>query len=197
MIRLPRQEFTIIVLSVLVSLASCTMRSNPGPSASETKAAREAKKQKGQEYLRLCEETRYVPLQERNAKGPVYLVQTIEAYAPEFSFYMTINGWPEAVPKTPADAKNILCIIPDKNTKQVDSCVYEAGLTIPVYSRTTLVTLIELESHQKIGQTEFVHIPECPREYLIPQGPAQYRELRGGKPTDKEVIDWAKKRWSP
>jgi hypothetical protein len=110
---------------------------------------------------------------------------------------MTIDGWPEAVPKTPADAKNIICIIPDNNTKPVNSCLYEGIRSIPVYSRTTLVTLIELESHQKIGQTEFLHIPECPRSLETPQGPAEHRELRGGKATDEEVIDWAKKRWSP
>jgi len=195
MIRLPRQDLALI-LSVSVSLASCTMPSKPSPTASETEAARAAKKQKGQEYLRLCEESRTGPLQERNAKGPVYLVQTIDANAPEFSFYMTTNGWPEAVPKTPADAKNILCIIPDKNSKQVESCVYEAGMTIPVYSRSTLVTLIDLDSHEKIGQTEFVQTPPCPREYRM-STEDQFKELRGGRPTDAEVIDWAKKRWSP
>jgi hypothetical protein len=197
MIRLPRQQLAMTVLSVLVSLASCTMPSRRGPTASETEALRAAKKQKGLEYLRLCEESRTSPLQQRNAKGPVYLVQTIKAYDPEGSFYMTMNGWPEAVPKTPADAKNILCIIPDEKTKQVESCLYEGMRSIPVYSRTTLVTLIELESHQKIGQTEFVHIPECPENIEVPQGPAVDRELRGGQATNEEVIDWAKKRWSP
>ena len=113
---------------------------------------------------------------------------------------MNVDLWREAFPNTLSDGKNIVCIFPDfKNSKRVEKCVFELGFEIAVYSFTTHVTLVDLETNEKIGQTEFVKIPDCPKGYVYSPGNREgnLRELRGGPATTEEVINWAKQRWSP
>lgn len=203
-----RREFMTAVLVVLLSLASCVPAdiNQPTNAINAQQAKREAQRQKdesllrkNEEYRNLCQQIQAAPLKERNAKGSIW-VMSANARHPKIPAvymgnleYQTKHLWPEAKSNSAFEAQSLLCILVEE--KEINApCHYQPfGGSIDRINVITSLSFADLASREKIGETKFVSMPDCPPARSLTGG---RDKVHGTEATKEEIISWAKQHWS-
>jgi len=133
-------------------------------------------------FAKLCNASRYSQSMEREARGAIWI------YAPGRDDASTKLAM-RAHADSEQEARTLVCIF---DSTHVESCRYMGGITVDVTLTDTDVTLVDLQSAEKVGQTTIRY--SCPYEIKLPT--SGYYSVKHGASL-REIVEWVVKHWSP
>lgn len=131
-------------------------------------------------FARLCNTSRYSRSMEREARGAIWI------YAPGRDDSSTKLAT-RAHADSEQEARTLVCIF---DSTHVESCRYIGSITVPVTLTDTDVTLVDIQSAEKVGQTTLR--VSCPGQIKSPVS----LPVKSG-PSRTAVAEWVMQHWSP
>lgn len=182
--------------SILLFALACGAK-GPDPQSTEESPDQlttelEQRKLKAKEYIKLCQDLKDAPVLLKTARGPAWLIDMPAASSWNHPLRLDNQAYPVSASKT------LVCLF--QSEKEIGVCNYSylpGGISGPeakaIRNETTsVITVLDLESKQKVAQTTIVRQPgDCPEKV------SGTTVISGNAPNVDEIRDFVRQHWSP